>query len=289
MHPALGRGLAIAAIAIGGAAAARVSPAAAQGEPPGRPDSTVRVTLRDGSVIYGRLLRRDADSVVVQGDAGRHAVATSSVVDIRNAGTAHAGTAGSPEYWLPNANATRMFFGPTGRTLPAGDGYFAVHDVVLASVGFGITDRVQFGAGTLVVPNTEFWAVFPKFAVIRRDDVNVAVGALYGGVRDARGGIAYAVGTLGSVDNSVTVGIGGGIAGEKMVGKPVYMVSGERRVSRRFALVTENYFGAGASGGLASGGVRLLGERLTLDFAFLNSTEDPVFPGIPYVDFVIRW
>lgn len=57
MHPALGRGLAIAAIAIGGAAAARVSPAAAQGEPPGRPDSTVRVTLRDGSVIYGRLLR----------------------------------------------------------------------------------------------------------------------------------------------------------------------------------------------------------------------------------------
>jgi hypothetical protein len=40
------------------------------------------------------------------------------------------------------------------------------------------------------------------------------VGALYGGVRDARGGIAYAVDTLGSVDNSVTVGIGGGIVGE---------------------------------------------------------------------------
>lgn len=264
-------------------------PAAAQGAPPAHADSAVRVTLRDGSVIYGRLLRRDADSVVVESTAGRHAIADASVADIRNAGTAHAGADGTTEYWLPNPNATRMFFGPTGRTLAAGDGYFAVHEVVLASVGYGIADRVQFGAGTFIVPNTELWLVFPKVGIIRSDDVNVAVGALYGGVRDARGGIAYAVGTFGSLDNNLSAGVGGGIAGADMVGQPVYMVGGERRVSRRFALVTENYFGARASGGLLSAGVRFLGERFTLDLAFMNSTDYPVFPGIPYVDFVVRW
>src|SRR5581483_7080624 len=90
-----------------------VAPAAsAQAAPAGAADSAVRVTLKDGSVIYGTLLRRDADSVVVQGDAGRYAVAASFVADVRRAGAARVGADGHREYWPPNANATRMFFGP---------------------------------------------------------------------------------------------------------------------------------------------------------------------------------
>lgn len=252
-------------------------------------DIDVAVTLRDGSLVYGRLERQDADSVVVVAAMGRMAFGVASITRLQAAGTAKKRSDGTTEYWYPNANSTRLLFGPTGRTLNAGEGYFADHYVVLASVGHGFTDRLQMGAGTFLIPNSEFWFLMPKFGVIKSEKFNVAVGALYGGIRDETGGIAYAVGTYGSTDNSLTIGIGQGISGDKTAGEPVLMIGGEARMSRRTALVTENYFGTGFDGGLLAYGIRFLGERFTVDLGFLNSTTSPLFPGIPYVDFVIRW
>ena len=67
------------------------------------------------------------------------------------------------------------------------------------------------------------------------------------------------------------------------------MVGGESRLSRRVALLTENYFGAGSNDGLLMYGVRFLGEKFSVDLALMNSVRSPVFPGFPYVDFVIKW
>jgi hypothetical protein len=251
--------------------------------------SNVAIRLSDGSLVYGSLERQDADSVVVVGAGGRHAYPTAAIRDLRAAGVARVQADGTTEFWYPNANATRLFFGPTGRTLNAGEGYFADHEVIIASASVGITDRVQFGAGTFIIPNSDFWFVMPKLGIIRSQDVNISAGALYGGIRDDRGGIGYVVGTFGSTDRSFTAGIGRGISGAKVEGEPVFMLGGEARVSRRAALVTENYFGAGTGEGLLMYGVRFLGERFTVDLAMMNSARDPVFPGMPYVDFVIKW
>jgi hypothetical protein len=30
-------------------------------------------------------------------------------------------------------------------------------------------------------------------------------------------------------------------------------------------------------------------ENLSMDLALMNSVRSPVFPGFPYVDFVIKW
>jgi hypothetical protein len=254
------------------------------------PDANVAVSLRDGSVVYGRLERQDADSVVVVAAMGRMAFAVSTITQLKPAGTARKRSDGTTDYWFPNPNGTRLLFGPTGRTLGAGEGYFADHYVVFASVGLGVTDRVQMGAGTLLFPTEEFfWFLMPKFGVIQSETFNVSVGALYGGAREETAGIAYAVGTYGSTDRSVTVGIGQGIIGSETEGKPIFMIGGESRISRRMALVSENYFGSGAREGVVSYGIRFLGDRFTVDLAFLNTTVDPVFPGFPYLDFVIRW
>jgi hypothetical protein len=67
------------------------------------------------------------------------------------------------------------------------------------------------------------------------------------------------------------------------------MLGGERRLSRRTALLTENYFGSAMDGGLVSYGMRFLAEKFTVDLGFFNSGREMIFPGIPYVDFVIRW
>lgn len=252
-------------------------------------EATVAVTLRDGSTVYGTLVRQDGDSVIVQAAMGRMAFAVASIRQLRPAGTVRTRADGTTEYWFPNANTTRLFFGPTGRTLGRGEGYFADHYVILASLGYGVTDRVQMGVGTFIIPNTQFWFLMPKVGVYQSELLNVAVGALYGGVADETGGIAYAVGTYGSTDRSVTLGIGQGISGAETTGKPLFMVGGELRTTRRTALVSENYFGTASRDGLLSYGVRFLGEKFTFDLGFLNSSTGPLFPGIPYVDFVIKW
>jgi hypothetical protein len=271
------------------AAVARAACAQAPALKPQPVGANVSVRLTDGSQVFGRLDRMDADSVVITGAGGRHAYAVGAVREVRSAGAAHANADGSTEYWLPNANTTRLFFGPTGRTLQAGEGYFADHDVFLASASVGITDRIQFGAGTFIIPNSDFWFVMPKLGIVQGEDVNVAVGALYGGVREVTGGVGYLVGTFGGLDRNFTVGVGQGISGDKVQGEPLFMLGGEARVSRRIALATENYFGSASGEGLLMYGLRFLGEKFTVDLALMNSATQPVFPGIPYVDFVIKW
>jgi hypothetical protein len=46
-------------------------------------------------------------------------------------------------------------------------------------------------------------------------------------------------------------------------GAMVAMIGGERRISPRIKLITENYLVTG--GGIASGGIRFLGESLSAD------------------------
>jgi hypothetical protein len=88
------------------------------------------------------------------------------------------------------------------------------------------------------------------------------------------------------------------------------MLGGEQRVSRRFALLSENYLyvakhtigvcdsssctqsSSNQATGLASYGLRFLGEKLSVDFAFFNGFgqgADWIFPGIPYLSFGVKF
>jgi hypothetical protein len=253
-------------------------------------DSTnVSVRLADGSVLYGVLERTDADSVIVHGAGGRLAFASSRVRLVRPAGDVHKAADGTTEYWFPNSNTTRLFFSPTGRTLGRGEGYFASHEVVLGSVAIGVTDRVTIGGGSFIVPNSGFWFVTPKVGIVRGEKVNVSAGMLLGGVGDETGGIGFVAGTYGSEDHNVTFAVGNAFAGTKLAHSQVFMLGGERRVARRLSLVTENYVLPGLAKPLISYGARVLGEKLSVDLAFINYSGKMVFPGIPYVDFVVRF
>ena len=252
-------------------------------------NANVAVRLIDGSVIYGVLERQDADSVVVVGSSGRLAFAAARVRQLRPAGVAHTRADGSTEYWFPNANTTRLFFAPTGRMLARGEGYFADHWVVLGSVAVGVTDRVTMGGGSFLVPNPGFWFVTPKVGIVRSENVNVAAGVLLGGADGETGGIGFVSSTFGGEDNNVTIAIGNAFAGDKLANSQVYMLGGETRISRRLTLVTENYLIPGLTKPLISYGVRILGEKMSVDLAFINYTGNMVFPGIPYLDFVVRF
>jgi energy-converting hydrogenase Eha subunit B len=65
------------------------------------------------------------------------------------------------------------------------------------------------------------------------------------------------------------------------------MVGGEHRVSRRIKLVTENY--VFPDGGLVSGGVRFLGERLSVDLGLVSPVGAGGFVAVPMVNFVWKF
>ena len=255
-----------------------------------RPGTNVGIHLRDGSIVYGRLERLDADSVVVATMAGRVAIPRPGVRDVRNAGAEHKRADGSVEYWFANPNATRLVFGPTGRSLARGEGYFADYDIVVGSVAVGITDRITIGGGLLLVPNSRLWFVTPKFGVVQREDFNLSVGVLYGGWGGTgAGGVGYVVGTFGGTDKSLTFGVGNGFSGSGAARDQVFILGGEARASRRVSFISENYLTTASSDALLSYGIRFLGERFAVDVAFFNLAREMVFPGIPFVGVAVKF
>jgi hypothetical protein len=250
----------------------------------------VSITLTDGSKLYGRLNRIGADSVVIDGISGRTALAMSLVREVRDAGTPRTSLWGKTEYWFPNANTTRLFFAPTGRTLAKGEGYFASHQVFVGSVTGGLSDRVTLGGGGLLLPGSNLWFITPKVGLVKSEQFNLATGALFGGWgAEGTGGIAFVAATLGKPDGSLTVALGNSFIDMELEGSTILMIGGEKRTSRRTSFVTENYFISGERA-LISYGIRILGEKTSIDLAFLNSPgQSMVFPGIPFVDFVVRF
>ena len=107
-------------------------------------------------------------------------------------------------------------------------------------------------------------------------------------------GILYGVGTYGTTETSITAGFGYGFVYDDddsdTTDKPMLMLGGEKRLSKRTALVTENWLSPGVDQPLVSYGIRFFGEKLSVDLALITPLgADYIFPGMPYIDFVFHF
>ena len=273
----------------------------------------VEVRLKDGSVIYGIIQTEAPDHLVIRTlGGGVMKVERAQIASLEPA----RGQVVNGEFRPADANATRLLFAPTGRALKRGEGYVGVYGFLLPFVQVGITDRLSVGAGTPLVffgdeSSRPLWLT-PKYQFYRSPRVSAAAGVLHFVVlgEEVQVGLAYAVGTFGSEDSALTAGIGWAYAHyfeteadpscvstrppglpceeprrtTETVRAPVAMIGGERRISRRVKLVTENYLFE--AGGVASVGVRFLGDRLSADlgmFAPLSSEEVFLAPIVNFV------
>jgi len=247
------------------------------------------ITMRDGSSLVGRIVSVRADSVDFQMAIGRVPVA---IRDIREIKETDAGRMHDGQYWFPNPNATRLFFAPSGQMLKKGEGYFADYELFFPGFAYGVTDNISVGGGVSLFPtglDEQVYYLTPKVGMSFGEQVHLAAGLLLAGTKGGTGGVGYGVGTFGSGDASVTVGLGYGFAGGDIESKPVAMLGGEKRISRRIALVTENYLLPTSDNNLVySFGVRLMGEKLTTDLAIFNVSGSGII-GVPYVDFVFKF
>jgi hypothetical protein len=235
-------------------------------------DTILEVRLSDGSVLYGRVTEQSAEELTLQTQGGAVVrVRRDQIVSIEPL----RGRVVDGQVWGDDPHATRLFFGPTARAVPKGEGYLGVYELFFPFVTYGVTDRFTISGGTPVVPEAigRVFYLAPKYEVLRTPTASAAVGVLaLFATEEVTGsaGLLYGVGTFGGPDRALTVGATVpfiAAEGESEVGdQPVLMVGGESRLSRRTKFITENYFMPGESGSLISGGVRFFGERLSADF-----------------------
>lgn len=264
--------------------AALASPLVAQQQPPVA-DRTAVVTLRDGSRLVGALVRADADSVVIQGTLGRLAFARANVARMR---TLSASESAGGRFTFPT-HGSRLVFGPTGRVQTRGDAYAANHMLFLFDASAGIGRNLSLGGGATLVPGLDlgdnlFYAL-PKIGVVQSERVNVAAGALVGGIAPRNEsaisfGIAYGVATFGPPTRSISFGAGWGYVNGEWATRPALMLGGEVRVADRLAFVTENYSVPGIDVPLISLVARIYGERMSGDVGvgFVGGGDAVAFP-----------
>lgn len=250
---------------------------------------TQQLELKDGTRAIGRVEAINGERFTFRTVSGVAMEVDRAMVQAIGPVTGHVVNG---EFWPTDPNPTRLFFAPTGRSLKRGESYFGVYEILLPFVQYGITDRLSIGGGAPLVfgsSDLPFW-VTPKVQVYKAKSTEVSLGVLhFFNVGDANLGIAYGVVTQGRADSALTVGLGYAYvrADGEDGGAPVVMLGGERRVSRRFKLVTENYFFD--EGGLISGGVRFLGERLSVDLGLVSPLGVGEFVAAPIINFVWKF
>lgn len=281
--------LSLLAVPAADAAAQAPVPAAARG------DTIQEVRLRDGSVLYGRVVEETPERVVLVTSAGvRIELQRAQIESMR----VTSGRAVDGAFWVEDPNSTRLFFTSTARPLRKGSGYVSSFMLFLPLVAYGVTERFTIAGGTPILPDAfgRVWYVAPKYTLVHREKSAFAVGALgfvlpEDVVDEGSIGIVYGAGTWGNRDRAVTAGAGWGYrwaSGTSEVSNdPVVMIGGETRVSRRVKLITENWvFTGGDTEGVISGGVRFIGDRLSADLGiggFTGIGDGCCFPLVNFV------
>ena len=246
-------------------------------------ESLYEIRLMDGSVLFGRVTAVEGETIFLVTLVGARVEVERS--QIRVARPAE-GRVVEGEFWGEDPNSSRLFFTATGRTLKKGEAYVGTYIIVLPFFAVGLTDRITVAAGAPVLFGAlEPFYVAPKVQVFRTARAAISVGTLALFFDDEIVGINYAVGTFGTPDHALTLGLGFGFSGDQFSNQPVAMIGGETRTSRRIKLVTENYFLPGEDGLLFSAGLRFIGDRFSTDLGIAGFVGGTSACCIPLINF----
>lgn len=279
--------LAVALLAASPSARAAEAAAPAAPAPAGTP---ALVVLKDGQQLRGRLVAQDASGATLELDGGARVVVPAASIE-----RIELAKAGQAEVRSRDPNRTRYLYSPSGFMLKQGEGYVSQTELLVTSVAYGLTDHVTVGLGTsipfLFVEDGVNLVGTLKVGADVNEWVHVAAGAqglwLPGIEAGTTAGLLFGTVTLGTPD--LHLGISAGppfVAGtdENDVGRVIFSISGNARVSEHLALVSENWILPGDDGGyVLTGALRIIGQRLGVDagLMFFKGSSVP----IPWLDF----
>lgn len=173
-----------------------------------------------------------------------------------------------------NLQASRYFFGPNAFGLKRGEGYYQNNWVFLNQVSVGLSERFTLGVGTVPLfifgygAPSPVW-LSPKFNIpIIKNKLSIALGGLFGSVLGSEYnnafGIAYGAITLGDRNTNLNLSMGYGMADGEWADLPTISLSGMVRLTRKFYIISENYFIADVI--ITSFGGRTVWDEVSLDY-----------------------
>jgi hypothetical protein len=264
-----------------------------------------QIILNDGSTISGRLLSMTETEVVIQsGSMGEVRLQRSNIKSLTQVSSIDEKATG---IWFANPNPTKYLLGSSAIPLEKNKGYYQNTWVFINSFCYAFTNNLSISGGfeilSIMAEGEGPFAFYinPKVSFKVADNFYAGGTILYANTiktTDDFGGLGTLNGfaTYGNKNNNITGALGWGYADGEFSSKPVISISGMTRVSRRIALVSENWIipEVGPDGGyygILSYGIRFLGEKTSIDLAFINNPDiaKEIIIGIPWLDFVINF
>ncbi len=252
-----------------------------------------RLLLTDGSEIVGTIVKEDSALVDFQSVSKiKMSVPRSQIKSIALV----AGSVVDGEFRRSDPNYTRLFFAPTGRALKNGQGYFSAYEIFFPFIAVGVGDVVTLAGGISLLPgaSSQIFYFAPKITPLHLQNFDLSAGILYInalGIDFSGGGIVYGVGTYGSSDHALTVGLGWGFAGGEIANKPILLLGGEIRLSNSIKLISENWIPPGTDLVVYSFGFRFFGDNVAADLGFIRPSKMDTggFPFIPWIGFAYNF
>jgi hypothetical protein len=271
--------------------------------PPFLTSRWLRAELHSGATVEGELLARYRTQLELL-------TLDSGLVVVNRADIDRLEPAPRPEHRATThfdvGNGHRLFLLPTARNLRRGEGYFQQTDGGLYGASYGFTNNFSVGVLFSVLPflplRNQVLLVTPKLSTKLSEKWHVGGGMLYTRIpkldpefKPIRIGIGYGIATYGSADNNVSVGLGYAINKTGIDKTPVLHYGGQKRISRGWSLVSENFLLINDEPGtLGLFGARHAGRRFSLGLGGIYALPfqgfEDAFIGFPiYVDLVYRF
>jgi hypothetical protein len=252
-----------------------------------------KIILKDGSEMIGRVESGDSGLIMFKTLSNVSMIIPNS--QVREMEMLSGEVVGG-EYRRADPNQTRLLFAPNARSLEAGQGYFSAYEIFFPFLAVGVTDFATVSGGMTLFPGAsdQLFYLAPKVQVVHMQNLDLAGGLLYLSATSGNSdgvGILYGVGTFGTPNQALTVGLGWGFAEGKVKDKPILLLGGEVRVSNSVKLITENWIPPSSDVSLISFGVRFFGDNLAADLGFIYPAGSEIsgFPFLPWLGFAYNF
>ncbi len=253
-----------------------------------KPDSMLKIVeLTDGSELIGYITDEDTLAVRFKTQSGTELEIRKSQIssiEIKN-----------PDYHIgTDPNQSRLFFAPTGKTLPAGTGYFSVCELLFPMIAVGVTDFITLAGGISIVPGVDeqLYYLNGKVRAVKVKDFDFSGGILYtnftGNDEDGLTEL-YVVGTYGTNENAITLGGGLSFTQNSNETYPIFIIGGEAKLSRSVKLISENWIPTDRNTAkFFSLGLRFFGKHLAGDFGLILPVDPDsgTMSGWPFIPWI---
>jgi len=269
-------------------------------------NQTVEVRLNDGNILIGTIIQQDSEEITLSSSTfGEMTLSRSTIKSITPITKSTA--LSNSRYGFANPNPSKYLLGSS--SIPMEKGSVSFQSVWIFFNSFTYTPVEYFSiTGGFEIISMFFGASGPYFYMLNpRVSFNVVDNLYIGGnimyinslkTTTTFSGLATlnANASYGTADHNITAGLGWGWVESQFSTKPIITVAGMTRLTKGLGLVSENWMIPSLINetgyyGIFSYGLRFIGEKTTIDLAFINNPDifNAIIIGIPYVDFCVKF